>query len=146
MPAAIIPIVAAAITAGSTAYAVHSQGNAQQDALHQQQVQLEKQREHDLQASTLAKQEQFKALSPNVQENVGGSLTPESFANMVASVSGNPGDIGLAQKTLFGTTGGGNGLTGENLFSNASSGGIGDIIKKFQGGGEGGEMEPSLAG
>jgi hypothetical protein len=45
----------------------------------------------------------FKRFAPDVQSATGGALTDRSFAQMVAELAGQPGDIGLAQQTVFGT-------------------------------------------
>lgn len=48
--------------------------------------------------------EAFKRFAPDVQAQTGGSLSDASFAQTVAELAGQPGDIGLAQQTIFGNT------------------------------------------
>lgn len=57
-------------------------------------------------AALKAEQEQaFKRFAPDVQSQTGGALSDASFAQTVAELAGQPGDIGLAQQTIFGNTG-----------------------------------------
>ena len=44
----------------------------------------------------------FKQFAPDVQSTTGGALSNPAFAQMVAELAGQPGDIGLAQQTIFG--------------------------------------------
>ena len=44
----------------------------------------------------------FKQFAPDAQAQTGGALADPAFAALVASMTGNPGDIGLAQQTIFG--------------------------------------------
>ena len=48
--------------------------------------------------------------APNVQSQVGGTLAPASFSEMLASLTGNPGQASGIQQQLFGGSGG-QGLT-----------------------------------
>lgn len=50
-----------------------------------------------------AEAQAFKRFAPDVQENVGGSVSNPAFAQIVAELQGTPGDIGTAQQAIFGT-------------------------------------------
>ena len=49
------------------------------------------------------------AQAPNVQSQTGGALAPASFSDMLARLTGNPGEGGGVQNILFGS--GGQGLS-----------------------------------
>jgi hypothetical protein len=53
----------------------------------------------------LQSQEAFKAFAPDAQAQTGGALSDASFANLVAELSGQPGNMELAQQTIFGNAG-----------------------------------------
>jgi hypothetical protein len=146
----IIPAATAATTTGlqlAGTFSPSSNLKQQQDSLRQQQL-------HTQQQDQLTKQEAFKAAAPGLQGQVGGDLTQESFSQMVASLTGNPGSLGEAQRTLYsggGASGGGApGLTGEGVFSGVSpssgpsGGGLTDAIRRLFNSGES-NAEPSLA-
>jgi hypothetical protein len=46
----------------------------------------------------------FKNAAPDAQTQTGGALADSSFASMVASLTGAPSDVNLAQNTIFGNT------------------------------------------
>lgn len=82
--------------------------------------------ENAKQAAALKAQEEqaFRRFAPDVQAQTGGSLSDASFAQTVAELAGQPGDLGLAQQTIFGNTNNpGSGIPSTE--SGLSSGGIG---------------------
>lgn len=126
-----IPLIAAGITAGSSIYAAKTGADASSDATHaQQQMQLAASRQAQ-QAETNARRQAMLKAAPGLQENVGGSLTPDSFSSLIAQLTGSPGNMGLAQSTLFPQNGlqknqGEPGLSDamDHLFQNGGSGGV----------------------
>lgn len=46
----------------------------------------------------------FKHFAPDAQANTGGALSDNSFAQLVAELSGQPGGMELAKQTIFGGT------------------------------------------
>jgi hypothetical protein len=73
---------------------------------------MEQQTQQQQQALQQQKEQAFKGFEGDAQANTGGALTDKSFSQLVAELSGNPGDLQLAQDTLFGSGGGGTGSTG----------------------------------
>jgi hypothetical protein len=73
---------------------------------------LEQQNQQQQQALQQQQQQAFKSFAPDAQASTGGALTDKSFSQLVAELAGNPGNLQLAQDTLFGSGGGGTGLTG----------------------------------
>jgi hypothetical protein len=67
-----------------------------------QQKQLQQQQEAQQKQQQQQEQQLFKHFAPDAQAQTGGALADQSFASMVASLTGAPGDINLAQQTLFG--------------------------------------------
>jgi hypothetical protein len=68
---------------------------------------LEQQQQQQQQAAQQQKEQAFKNFAPTAQADTGGSLDSRSFSQLVAEMTGNPGDLQLAQETLFGSGGGG---------------------------------------
>lgn len=136
MPAAIpllVSLIPAAIGAGGAIYAAKTGSDASSDALKaQQQATLTGERQ-DAQATLDARRQEIMKGAPGLQEQTGGSLTPDSFSSMVAALTGNPGSIGLAQSTLFPQ----NGLT-QNSGSSGSPGLSDAMSQLFQPGGSSG--------
>lgn len=128
LPIIIAEIAAAAASTGAGIYSSVSASNQASD-MQKQQKQLATQAEQkQQQQDQLTKEQAFRRFAPDAQSQVGGSLTPESFSELVSSLSGYTGDVGLAQKTLYGdkpptepglSTGG------------PSSGGLSDAIKRL---------------
>jgi hypothetical protein len=73
-----------------------SQATQQQEQLTQQEA-AQKQQQQQLQQT-------FKSFAPDAQAQTGGSLSDSSFASLVAELAGQPGNIGTAQQTIFGST------------------------------------------
>lgn len=130
MPAAVlIPLIAAGITAGAGIYEAKSAAGSQSDALKaQQQATLTQQRQDAVSEANTRRQALLKA-APGLQENVGGSLTPDSFSSIISQLTGNPGNVGLAQSTLFPQNG---------LQQNQNEPGLSDAMDHLFGGGGGG--------
>jgi hypothetical protein len=101
----IIPLVSAGV--GGTEMGLNIAGVGQPspgDAAKKQQAMLDKQKQDEAKQLALQKQEMFKHFAPDVQSATGGALTDQAFSQMVATLSGSPGDIGLAQQTIFGNS------------------------------------------
>lgn len=113
------PIIAALIGAGTTGITTGLEA-AGTFTPSSNSAQLKEQQTQDQINATkqqaLQKQEIFKRFAPDVQSATGGALADKSFSQMVAELSGSPGDIGLAQQTIFGS-----GTPGQN--SGLASGG-----------------------
>ena len=62
------------------------------------------QQEANQKAQQTAQQEAFKSAAPAAQAQTGGALSDTSLSALIAELSGNPGSIGSAQQTIFGTT------------------------------------------
>jgi hypothetical protein len=62
--------------------------------------------QQEQQQKTQQQQEQqlFKHFAPDAQGQTGGALGDASLSSMIAELSGSPGDINLAQQTVFGTS------------------------------------------
>lgn len=105
MPQALVALLPALITAGTAGTEIGLQASgAFQPSTSGQTAALEKQTQ-DQQAAMKAQEAQaFKHFAPDVQSQTGGALSDASFAQTVAELAGQPGDIGLAQQTIFGTT------------------------------------------
>lgn len=128
MPMA-IPLIGVALTAATGIYAAKRQADAQSDALKaQQQATLAEQRQSAVNEANARRQALIKA-APGLQESVGGSLTPDSFSSIIAQLTGNPGNVGLAQSTLFPQNG---------LQQNQNENGLSDAMDHLFGGGGGG--------
>lgn len=132
MPMA-IPLVIAAVVGGMQAAGV---GQPNQDQMRRDQAkQIEQANLKQKNDETLAKQQAMRRASPDIQSQTGGNLGTPAFAAQVASATGNPGDIALAQKTLFqgggeGTPASDPGLTG--LRPNAGGGGGSGLTPTFE--------------
>lgn len=88
---------------------------------------MQRQQQQD---DTNARRQAIMKAAPGLQEATGGSLTPDSFSSIIASLTGSPGSIGLAQSTLFPQNG---------LQKNSSEPGLSDAMDQlFQGGGSSG--------
>ena|SRR5215469_14672044 len=102
------PIVAALIGAGVTGVTtgLEASGAIGGGSSGPSAEQLQQQQQQQEAAAKKAQAEQeaaaFRRFAPDAQSQTGGALSDPSFASMVAELSGAPGDIGLAQQTLFG--------------------------------------------
>jgi hypothetical protein len=134
MPQA-IPLILLAATGIGTGVSVYEgvQAGDQASAQQKQQQQMAQQAlQKQQQQEQLTKQEAFKKFDPTAQEQVGGALTPSSFSELVSSLAGYTGDVGLAQKTLFGGAQNEPGLSsGGSPSSTGLTSGIGDVIKRL---------------
>lgn len=104
MPAAlawVIPAIVGATGTGVSLYEGSQQSGQAQKAMQQQQQQAQDAEKKQEQQSLLSRQQAFRQLGPDVQSQVGGSLTPESFSSIVAALAGDPGHAGEATSTLF---------------------------------------------
>jgi len=72
---------------------------SQGDAMKQLQTQNQQQQQELAQQ----KEQAFKHFAPDAQAATGGALSDQSFSALVAELSGQPGDVNLAQQTIFGT-------------------------------------------
>ena len=107
MPAGLVALIPALVSAGTAATEIGLQASgafqpstsAQTKALEQQTADQQKQLQD-------AKMQAFRKFAPDAQGQTGGALTDKSFSQMVAELAGEPGDLNLAQKTLFGGEGG----------------------------------------
>lgn len=108
MPMAIPMVIGSILSTGMGIYSSIKQSHAQEAALKQQELAAKQAQISNRNALVLAKKQSFMGAAPDAQSAVGDSLTPESFSSMVASLTGSPGDIGLAQQTLYPGMGGGN--------------------------------------
>ena len=68
----------------------------------QEQLQLQQQEQQQKQQQQ-QEQQLFKHFAPDAQGQTGGALSDASLSSMIAELSGSPGDMNLAQKTVFGT-------------------------------------------
>lgn len=102
------PVLAALITAGVSGTEIGLQASgAFQPSTSAQTKAIEDQAKSQQLALQQQKQQAFRQFAPDAQAQTGGALADRSFAQMVAEMSGNPGDLNLAQNTLFGDQGGG---------------------------------------
>jgi hypothetical protein len=69
--------------------------------LQQEQNMMNQQNMQAKQQQALANAQNYRALSPDAQSQVGGDLTPLSFAQMVSTMAGTPGDAYGALHSLF---------------------------------------------
>jgi type II secretory pathway pseudopilin PulG len=107
------PVIAALITAGVSGTEIGLQASgAFQPSTSGQTKALEQQNQQQQLALQQQKQQAFRGAAGDAQAATGGALTDKSFSQLVAELSGNPGDLQLAQDTLFGSGGGGTGPTG----------------------------------
>lgn len=106
MPEGLIAVLPALIGAGTAATGIGLQASGalspstsgqvkQQELLNQEEQQKQQQ---------TSEQALFKRFAPDAQANTGGSLSDTSLAALITELSGNPGDIGLAQQTVFGNS------------------------------------------
>lgn len=103
MPAGLVALLPALITAGTTATEIGLQASgAFQPSTSAQTKALEEQTANQQKQLQDAKMQAFRKFAPDVQGQTGGALTDKSFSQMVAELAGEPGDLNLAQKTLFG--------------------------------------------
>ena len=139
----LIPAIVGGVGTGVSLYEGHEQREQANSLEQQQQSAANAAALKQQQQEQLSKQQAFRAASPDAQSAVGGALTPESFASMVAQLTGNPGDVGLAQKTLF--TGGGTGSTTSQpgLTGTQPGGGLSEAITHLFGGSDNNQF-PSL--
>ena len=68
----------------------------------QEQLQLQQQEQQQKQQQQ-QEQQLFKHFAPDAQSQTGGALGDASLSSMIAELSGSPGDMNLAQQTVFGT-------------------------------------------
>jgi hypothetical protein len=110
MPPVIIASVIAA--AAATAKLGADAAGVGQPSTSAQTKAIEDQTKANQQAQLDAKQQAFKTFAPDAQGQTGGALTDKSFSQLVAEMAGNPGDLQLAQNTIFGPGGGSGGPGG----------------------------------
>ena len=108
MPQGLIALLPALITGavGGTSIGLQASGAltpSASGAAQQQEQQLQLQQEQQQKQQQQQEQQLFKNFAPNAQAQTGGSLGDASLASMIAELSGAPGDINLAQQTVFGT-------------------------------------------
>ena len=103
-PAIVAALIGAAVTGTTTG--LEASGAIGGGSSGPSAADLQKQQEQQAEAQKKAEADQkaalFRRFAPDAQSQTGGALSDPSFASMVAELSGAPGDIGLAQQTLFG--------------------------------------------
>jgi hypothetical protein len=105
-PAIIAALIGAGVTGTTTGLeasgVIGGGGGPSKADLEKQQLTQEQQQQKQQQE---ALQQAFKHFAPDAQAATGGALSDKSFSELVAELSGQPGDIGTAQQTIFGNTG-----------------------------------------
>ena len=101
----VVPLIPALIGVATTGTSIGLQasgalspstsGQQQQQQLLQQEQQQKQQQQQE--------QQLFKHFAPDAQSQTGGALGDASLSSMIAELSGSPGDMNLAQQTVFGT-------------------------------------------
>lgn len=129
MPAAAIPIITAIIGAAGVGTSIAglaesggSSGPSAQQLSEQQQQQAQADAQKAAQAQQLQKDQLLRRAAPDAQAQTGGSLTDAPLAQLIASISGQPGDVNSAMKFANGS----NGSTAPfslDSFANSLSGG-----------------------
>jgi len=113
-PAIVAAIIGAAVTGTTTGLeasgAIGGGGGGPSAADLQKMQQMQQQKQQQQQ-----EQQAFSRFAPDVQAATGGSLSDQSFASMVAELSGSPADVNLAQQTLFGPPQGSTGLSSSSV-------------------------------
>jgi hypothetical protein len=102
----VIPAIIGGVGTGVSLYEGHQQSDQAQSLMKQQQQAAQDAQKKQEQQALLSRQQAFRQLGPDVQSQVGGSLTPESFSAIVAALAGDPGRTGEATSTLFPSTSG----------------------------------------
>jgi hypothetical protein len=104
-PAIIAALIGAAVTGTTTGLeasgAIGGGGGPSLSQAEQQQQQQQVQNNKQL---TAQEQQAFKQFAPDAQAATGGSLSDQSFSALVSELAGQPGDIQLAQQTIFPST------------------------------------------
>lgn len=129
-------LIGAAVAGTTTGLELSGVGKPNEEAIKRDQAkQLEAANLKSRQDAELSQQQALRRAAPDIQSQTGGNLGTPAFAAQVASATGNPGDVALAQRTLF--QGGGEGapasdpgLTG--LRPNAGGGGGSGLTPAFE--------------